>query len=243
MRIAVIDADPITYICSKDELDDSLLRAESLIQNALNATHCTHYYMFLSDTPYFRHRVNVEYKDKRPSSSLLYLKEIKEHLKTKFGAVSYPGLEADDLNAYVMYTNQSNFKDTYINMSIDKDVIKTVWGEWFNYNKYEKGETLFDDALKFIFIQALMGDSTDNIKGIPKVGEVKATKMISECSNVNEMRTRVLAEYCKYYKSSSVGIYEFQKNFRQVYLLRKQQDFLNEVGYIPELPTLRKGFS
>tara|TARA_R110000796_G_scaffold43634_3_gene107174 strand:+ start:17085 stop:17810 length:726 start_codon:yes stop_codon:yes gene_type:complete len=240
MRIAVIDADPIAYICSKDSLEESLSSVDSLIGNALNAVHCTHYYMFLSDTPYFRHEVNKEYKGKRPSSKLLFLKEIKEHLRVTYGGVSYPGLEADDLNAFVMYYCGDVNSDTYINMSIDKDVLKSVWGKWFNFKKFESGETSIDDALKFLFIQALMGDSTDNITGIPKVGEVKATKIIESCESINEMRSRVLAEYCKYYKSSSVGIYEFQKNFRQVYLLRKNQDFINEVGYIPKLPKLRQ---
>jgi len=239
MRIAVIDADPIAYICSKDTLEESLLGVDSLIANALNVSRCDAYYMFLSDSPYFRHEVNKEYKAKRPTSKLLYLKEIKEYLKSNFGGVSYPGLEADDLNAYVMIQANKTPSNTYINMSIDKDVLKSVWGKWFNFKKFESGETSRQDATRFIFIQTLMGDSTDNIKGIPGVGEKKAEKLLETTNDIGLMRSIVLNTYCTHFKSSAVGIYEFQKNFRQVYLLRNNEDFLNEVGYIPELPELR----
>lgn len=239
-RVAVIDADPIAYICSKDTLQESLDNVDDLISNALNMTHCSHYYMFLSDSPYFRHTINKEYKGNRPLSDLKYLKEIKKYLKDKYGGISYDGLEADDLNAYVMSTVTVNCPHfTFINMSIDKDVTKSVWGKWFNFSKNESGETTKKEAAIFIFMQTLMGDSGDNIKGIPGVGEVKAKKILESCKTLEEMRGTVLNEYCKKYKSTSVGIYEFQKNFRQVYLLRNNEDFKNEVEYIPKLPKLR----
>jgi len=240
IKVGVIDADPIAYICSKDTLQESLDNVDDLISNALNAVHCSHYYMFLSDSPYFRHQVNTEYKGKRPTSELKYLEEIKQYLRDKYGGVSYEGLEADDLSAYVMTTvSIASPQFSFINMSIDKDVLQSVWGPWFNFKKFESGKTTKKDAAVFIFLQTLMGDVTDNIKGIPGVGEVKANNILATCKTLDEMRGTVLNEYCKKFKSTSVGIYEFQKNFRQVYLLRNTEDFKNEVGYIPKLPKLR----
>ena len=51
--------------------------------------------------------------------------------------------------------------------SPDKDVLKQCIGMHYNYGK---GVHVPDEALKFLWVQVLMGDSTDNIVGIPGVG-------------------------------------------------------------------------
>jgi 5'-3' exonuclease len=77
-------------------------------------------------------------------------------------------------------------------------------------------------------------DSTDNIKGIPGTGEVKATKLLADALPEN-YATVAYNAYLSYYTAPGQALYEYQKNFRQVYLLRTDDDFQNEVGYIPNL--------
>jgi len=38
---------------------------------------------------------------------------------------------------------------------------------------------------------------------------------------------------------NSQGIFEFQKNYRLLHILDTEEDFIREVGYIPELPEFR----
>lgn len=235
-RIAVIDGDSICYLCSKDTLEESLYNVNSIISSIMEETGSNYYYLFLSEGPYFRHSINLEYKNKRIISPLKYLKTLKAYLKEEFGAVSYPNVEADDMVAYVMSITDSEPKASYISCAIDKDVINQVVGTHFNYKTHENIITKYEEARRFLYKQVLMGDSTDNIKGIPGVGEVKADKLLTNKTNYN---SDVLKAYINYYKSAQ-AIFEFQKNFRQVYLLKNDEDFLREVNYIPELPELIK---
>jgi hypothetical protein len=51
----------------------------------------------------------------------------------------------------------------------------------------------------------------------------------------------ILMEYVSHYKGNlGNAVYEFQKNFRQLYILQTDEDFLREVGQLPELPEIRE---
>jgi|SRR6218665_6880 len=235
-KIAVIDGDSICYICSRDTIEESISNAKDLMNNIMVRTGSTHYYLFLSDGKYFRHKVNSEYKANRPTSSLKFLKTLKAFLKEEYGGIAYEGLESDDLSAHVMNNSRiestTDYNVSYLNCSPDKDVIKQVWGNWYNYRSNQSGTTTKEEANKFLMIQALMGDSTDNIKGLPGIGEKKAEKLLEggNCSLGG-----VLKAYAEQYNYTPNSVFEFQKNFRQVYLLREDIDFLSEVGYVPVL--------
>jgi 5'-3' exonuclease len=239
--IAVIDGDSICYLCSKDTLEESLENVDSLIKSIGEMTNSTHYYLFLSKGKYFRHQINTDYKGKRKyASPLKYLRTLKSYLMEQYNAVAIPNVEADDMVAYTMHTEvEENKENTYINCSIDKDVLKTVPGLNFNYRTYESQEVSKKDALKFMYKQVLMGDSGDNITGIPGVGEKTAAAILELAETSEELRKVVLDAYFDYYKEfSGQSVFHFQKNFRQIYLLRTKEDFLNEVGTIPTLPNL-----
>lgn len=236
MKVAVIDGDSICYLSSKDTIEQSLDNVNSIMKSIMEETGSNSYYLFLSEGLYFRHSVNPDYKNKRMASSLKYLKTLKSYLREQYGAISYNKVEADDMIAYIMNTKAQETKVPYISCAIDKDVINQVIGNHFNYRTHRILYTKGDDARKFLYKQVLMGDSTDNITGIPGIGEVKADKILE---NTNEYNTETLKAYINYYKSAQ-AIFEFQKNFRQVYLLKTDEDFLREVNYIPELPELIK---
>jgi 5'-3' exonuclease len=235
--LAIIDGDSLCYLCSKETIDESLERIDSLFKKILDKTGSTSYYLFLSKGPYFRHDVNIDYKGKRSSSPLKYLKTLNKYLREQYLGEHWKGVEADDAVSYVQQLFLSGalpeFDKTFV-CSIDKDVKEGVPGHTYNYGKDEFSYTTPEEAEMFLHIQAIMGDSTDNIKGIPGTGEVKATKLISAARP--ELHPLIgLKAYLEHFKAPNKGIHEYQKNFKQVYLLRTPEDFLDAVGYVPEL--------
>lgn len=233
-NLTVIDGDSIAYICSKDDLTTSITNVDSILQGILEETGSNLYYLFLSKSPYFRHSVNSEYKAKRPAPTLKYLKTLNAYLIEQYGAIIIKDIEADDLVAYCMKQLSGSYN--VISGAIDKDVIGQVPGIHYNYKKNEFHTTTPEEAISFLYKQVLMGDSTDNITGIKGVGEKAVEKLFEGLTTPEEFRNKVIQTYME--KSNGVGdaIFKFQQNFRQVYLLRTEEDFINEVGNVPSLP-------
>lgn len=133
--------------------------------------------------------------------------------------------------------------------SPDKDLLQSIEGVHFNYSyklvdktkpeSVEKGwwvTTNKEEAEKFQWIQMLMGDATDGITGIPGVGIVGATKILT---NYDAYDTSVFDKYLDYYGTSQ-GIYEFQKNYRLLHLLSTDADFIQEIGELPVFPIINE---
>ena len=55
------------------------------------------------------------------------------------------------------------------------------------------------EANRFFWKQMLMGDSGDNIKGVPRVGEKKSEIMLNTCSDLAEVEQMVLDAYVQAY--------------------------------------------
>jgi len=96
-------------------------------------------------------------------------------LKTLLGDL-YPcrqenRIEADDLMG-ILQTDETAIA------TIDKD-LDQISGLHYNWKHTKVYEVSPKDALWFRWFQVLTGDSTDGYKGIPRVGPVKATKMLS----------------------------------------------------------------
>ena len=97
-----------------------------------------------------------------------------------------------------------------------------------HYN-YGKAETVVVDevkAAKFLWKQMLMGDSTDGITGIPKVGPKTADKWLADI-NTDEMPTFVLQKYIEKFGYAK-GISNFAETFKLVYILKNKEDVWRE---------------
>ena len=82
----------------------------------------------------------------------------------------------------------------------------------------------------------LMGDSTDGIQGIPKVGQKTADTWLKDLL-INEMPEFVLKKYIEKFGYSE-GIHKFAETFKLVYILKTKEDVLRETGIeLPELVT------
>ena len=151
--------------------------------------------------PTFRHEMYAEYKGTRkPMADELrqQVPVIKEVLKAmNIEIVEKAGLEADDLLGTISRVCEEKEMDVSI-ISGDRDTLqlatdhvkiripKTKQGktEIEDYNAEDVKERYGVTPEEFIDVKALMGDASDNIPGVPGVGEKTATKIIQQYKNI-----------------------------------------------------------
>ncbi|HIX63018.1 MAG TPA: DNA polymerase I [Candidatus Mediterraneibacter colneyensis] len=147
--------------------------------------------------PTFRHKMYAQYKGTRkPMAEELrqQVPVIKEVLRAMdIEIIEKEGLEADDLLGTISRICEEKGMDVSI-ISGDRDTLqlatehvkiripKTKQGrtEVEDYNAAEVEERYGVTPGEFIDVKALMGDASDNIPGVPGVGEKTATKIIQE---------------------------------------------------------------
>lgn len=203
-RVSLIDADSLTYIVAWNHKDSipSLVEqsCDSLVRSILEKTGATHYFGSFSSDKNFRHDLYkvAPYKGNRPPKPD-WVKEwerwIKNHLVNKWYFIEPSSLEADDVISYLAQTTDC---ETVI-CSPDKDM-KQVPGLHYDYKTTENGviEVSTQQAERNFWLQMLTGDDTDNLKGVPGLGAVKATKLLEGLDSF-DMHMAVHEAYCKYY--------------------------------------------
>jgi DNA polymerase-1 len=207
--IALIDADSLIYVAGwhfKDSEDTEAVRLDcySLFMDILDQTKATHYIGVFSDNDTFRHReyTQATYKGNRkgtPNWVIRWKGVIIDYLCEEFHFVKAIGLEADDIVA-ALHTDEtvicSPDKDTKQRPGLHYDTKKKILQEidefqaWYN-----------------LYTQMLIGDTTDNIVGVPKVGPVTATKLLKSCTTKEELEAVVLNEYMRYFNAEGDIIY------------------------------------
>lgn len=115
----------------------------------------------------------------------------RQHLIDKWGAVVSQGEEADDLIA--MAATMGDPKSTVI-CSQDKDFL-TVRGWMFNFVTGLWKYSTEEDACRYFYSQILTGDRADNIKGIHRVGPVKAGKILEGLTTEQELYEACVKAY------------------------------------------------
>ena len=153
-KLAIIDGDALTYQSSKDTLQESVTILDEKISNIFEKTEATHYVVFISNTPYFRHKIDPLYKSGRTkyTSPLKWLKTLKKYLIEGWGAQSMNGVESDDLCSYWMSKDVKTIGNPFrlnekgdsnpllpgsfekILCSADKDLLQSISNKNFNYS-------------------------------------------------------------------------------------------------------------
>lgn len=158
--------------------------------------------------PTFRHEMYQEYKGTRKGMADELRQQVplmKEMLHAMGVCVfEQPGYEADDILGTVAGLAEKNGLAVSI-ISGDRDLLQLATDTiQIRIPKTKKGGTEIEnyyaaDVLEryqvtpkqFIDVKALMGDSSDNIPGIPGVGEKTATKIIAEYDNIENAYAHV----------------------------------------------------
>ena len=151
--------------------------------------------------PTFRHEMFTEYKGTRkgmPQELHEQVPVLKE-LLTAMGIqiMELPGYEADDLLGTVAKRSEEKGMDVLV-VSGDRDLLQIVTDNIrVCIPKTKRGTTEYEMyytkdvqekygllPLQIIELKALMGDSSDNIPGVPGIGEKTATAILQQFENV-----------------------------------------------------------
>ena len=149
--------------------------------------------------PTFRHTRYEDYKaHRKPMPDLLIqqIPHIKEVVKAyRITAFELAGYEADDLIGTLAKKGEKAGLDVIIATN-DKDALQLVNNRIHIFNP-SKEEMLDTDKVKERFgglgpgqvveVMALMGDSSDNIPGVPGIGEKTAVDLIREFGSVQDL--------------------------------------------------------
>lgn len=154
--------------------------------------------------PTFRHEMFEDYKGTRkamPEELREQVPLIKQVLQTmNVSIIELPGYEADDILGTLSKKAESQGMKVSV-ITGDRDLLqlasqniliripKTKRGGTEIENYFEKDviESYQVTPLEFIDVKALMGDTADNIPGVPSVGEKTATKLIVQYKNIENL--------------------------------------------------------
>jgi DNA polymerase-1 len=172
-------------------------------------------YFFTNCKRNFRKDIDSEYKANRKRNK--WVSELRKYLIDYMeGSYASDEYEADDL---IYFNSQLYEVNDYIICSIDKD-LKQIEGLHFDYYqlkiKDENGDYLMDEfgkevkkrkgfinvskenAENLLWEMMLIGDTSDNIKGVKGIGKVKAGKLLAERTKWGKLRV-----LCEQYKQES----------------------------------------
>jgi DNA polymerase-1 len=153
--------------------------------------------------PNFRHEMYDQYKANRDATpediklSVPYIKTILEAYNIP--VIQVAGFEADDVVGTLAKRFGSSESEVFM-MTPDKDYAQLVDENIFMYKPARSGNAAeilgikeinekfgIDSPIKVIDILALWGDASDNVPGVPGVGEKTAAKLISAFGSIDNI--------------------------------------------------------
>ncbi|MDR2043084.1 MAG: DNA polymerase I [Clostridium sp.] len=158
--------------------------------------------------PTFRHEIYPEYKGTRKPmpqelrEQLPVMKEVLEAMRIVM--VERAGLEADDILGTLAKKAEADGMEVTL-VSGDRDLLQVATARIkIRIPKTKAGKTEIEDyyaedvkrsyrvtPLQFVELKALMGDPSDNIPGVPKIGEKTAAALMEEYGSLDQIYARV----------------------------------------------------
>ncbi len=155
-----------------------------------------------SKEPTFRREIYKEYKAHRPpmpDEMPVQINRIEQILEAmNIPIIRESTFEADDIIGTLATKASKDGIDTYI-CAKDKDMYQLVDDHTYIFD-VKKGDILDDDTLfekykikpeHFIDVLALQGDASDNIPGVPLIGEMNAIKLIQKYGTLDNLYKNV----------------------------------------------------
>jgi DNA polymerase-1 len=196
-KIALIDADILLYqsACTVEQeidwggdwwtLHSDVREAKMVFDVAITdikeATAANDFILCFSSPNNWRFRVLADYKANRAGTRKpLCYTALRKYAEDTYDHRAYPLLEADDVVGLIA-TSPCDDHD-YIMVSQDKD-FKSIPGNHYNPRKQEFFTVSQTDGDRFHLFQTLVGDTTDNYKGCPGFGPVKAESILNNSAS------------------------------------------------------------
>ena len=149
-------------------------------------------------TPTHRHEQFADYKGTRQKAppelteQIPYVRRAVESLGVR--VLDLPGWEADDIIGTLAKRGEEAGYEVYI-LTGDRDALQLITEHTRVIFITNKGHILYDTAEfernygllppRLVDIKALMGDSSDNIPGVPGIGEKTALKLLAEAKTLD----------------------------------------------------------
>ena len=221
---ALIDGDIVVYrAAASAEEDDQWIaqaRADQMMQDILADTGSTSYSVYLTGSGNFRREIAPSYKANRPDSRPKHWEAVREFLVTQHKAVVCNGFEADDQ----LGIDQDKTHGATVICSIDKDLLQ-IPGKHYNFVKKVFQDVTYDEGIKALYIQSLVGDRSDNIFGVQGIGPVKAERALAEL---------LPEEYYEACRSLYNDDERYHLNMKLLYIWQKPNDVWEPPVFIEE---------
>lgn len=152
--------------------------------------------------PTFRHKAYEEYKagrKKMPPELAMQIPLLKDVLRAmNIKQIEMEGFEADDIIGTIVKNAENEGLEPYIitgdkdELQLASDITKVIItrkgvSEFEIYDKQAMVDKYGFTPTQFIDFKGLMGDQSDNIPGVPGVGEKTATKLILQFGSVENL--------------------------------------------------------
>lgn len=210
----------------REYLEESWENLKKDLQNLLDAVYCTEYLMAVKGPNNFRNLMYPEYKLNRhadPTKQNVFVPVLRKLAVAEDYAIESSGREADDL-IRIWAEEARRAGVDYVICSIDKD-LKCIPGKHWLMHKKILIEITEEDAIRHYYEQLLKGDPTDNIPGVPRVGEVKASKILASLNTEEEFQEAVVSEYIAAYGDEW---YDYLlSNGKMIHLQKHPEDYFN----------------
>ena len=158
--------------------------------------------------PTFRHKMFKDYKGTRKGmpeelrEQVPVLKELLSAMNIKTCEIE--GFEADDILGTLARRGEKNGMEVSL-VSGDRDLLQIATEHiLIRIPKTKGGKTTIENyhtddviaayslsPLQIIELKALMGDSSDNIPGVPKIGEKTATELLKQYGNIETLKEHI----------------------------------------------------
>ena len=189
----LIDADILVYRIAWGSQEDSeevaCERLHDKIREIQNEMCCdvVTCYLTSNDKSNFRFKLSSNYKANRVQEKPIHYELMRRVLIEEYNATIVSHQEADD-QLGIDQTEHSCI------VSIDKDLDQI---QGWHYN-FVKGIKYFIDktqGLYNFYAQVLTGDTADNVQGCPKIGKVKAERLLKQCKTEKDFLEKVVVAY------------------------------------------------
>lgn len=200
-QVFAVDGDIIAYktaaVCEEHFEGACASIIDTTFKNISTDTGTNLFRVYLSGRQNFRKQVakTLPYKGNRATMvAPKYLDFCKEYLQSKYKAVIMDEYEADDCVATDMTQTGA------IHCGVDKDIYQ-IAGRHYNYTKADINERWVeiseDEAAIRLYRQVLMGDRSDNVPGLPRIGEKKAEAAIQDALSAREDAIQMYNAVCR----------------------------------------------
>ncbi|QIQ41439.1 MAG: 5'-3' exonuclease [Buchnera aphidicola (Aphis urticata)] len=215
--------------------------------------------IFDSSKKTFRNKIFSEYKNNRPkmpNSLYIQIQPLFKILKNiGIKTLSIPGVEADDIIGSFSHKLEQSGEKVLI-VSHDKDMIQLLTdnisllnisnNEIITPKKIQKKYGI--NPQEFIDLLALMGDKSDNIPGVPKIGIKTALFLLQKFSNIRNIYNNIekiqllslrnaknISNQLKIYKDTAFLSYKLAKIKLDIPIYINSDDIILEKMYFAKL--------